>query len=50
MPGTYCGLTITGGAQVQLASGIYVIKNGPLIVTGGAGIFGEGVGFFLTGK
>ena len=50
MPGTYCGLIISGGAQVKLSPGIYVIKDGPLIVTGGAGNFGEGVGLFLTGQ
>ncbi len=50
MPGTYCGLTITGGAQVKLSPGTYVIKDGPLVVNKGAGIFGDGVGFYLTGK
>ncbi len=50
MPGTYCGLVITGGAEVKLSPGIYVIKDGPLIVNKGAGIYGEGVGFFLSGK
>jgi hypothetical protein len=32
-PGTYCGLTVTKGAQVTLQKdGIYVIKDGPLVV------------------
>jgi len=49
-PGTYCGgLTISGNAQVNLEPGIYIIKDGPLIVKDTAGIKGVGVGFFLTG-
>ncbi len=50
-PGVYCGgLRLTDNAVVNLASGIYVIKDGPLIVDGGASISGTGVGIFLTGK
>ena len=48
-PGTYCGLTISNGAAVTLAKGVYVIKGAPLVVAGGASITGSGVGFFLTG-
>ena len=50
-PGVYCGgLTIKGTAQVTLNPGIYVIKDGGLIVTNTASIEGEGVGFYVTGK
>lgn len=49
-PGTYCGgLSILSGAKVELAPGTYAIKNGPLVVQGGAAISGKGVGFFLDG-
>jgi Flp pilus assembly protein TadG len=50
-PGVYCkGLTITGGAQVTLASGVYVIKDGPLIVEKGGILTGTQVGIYLTGR
>lgn len=49
-PGVYCnGLTISGNAQVNLKPGIYVIKDGPLIVDDKAGFSGTNVSFFLTG-
>jgi len=49
-PGVYCkGLKITAGAQVTLASGIYVIKDGPLVVDKGAMLAGTQVGIYLTG-
>ena len=49
-PGTYCkGLTISGTAQANLAPGIYVINDGPLIVKDQASLVGENVGFFFTG-
>lgn len=51
MPGTYCGgITLKGGANVTLASGTYIIKDGELKVTGGASLTGNNVGIFLTGK
>lgn len=47
-PGVYCGgLEIKGTAE--LASGIYIIKNGSLKVKDGGILTGENVGFFLTG-
>lgn len=50
-PSVYCnGLTIGGDAEVELRSGVYVIKDGPLIVKDGASIKGKGVTFFLTGR
>jgi Flp pilus assembly protein TadG len=49
-PGVYCkGLKITAGAQVTLASGVYVIKDGPLVVEKGGVLAGANVGFYLTG-
>lgn len=49
-PGTYCGgLTFKAGTNVVLAPGIYVIKDGPLIVEDGASLSGVDVGFFFTG-
>ena len=49
-PGTYCnGLEITDGALVTLRPGVYVIKNGPLIVRKKASMAGTNVGFFFTG-
>src|SRR5215813_8591155 len=49
-PGVYCnGLKITAGAQVTLTSGVYIIKDGPLIVEKGAILKGTQVGIYLTG-
>jgi Flp pilus assembly protein TadG len=49
-PGVYCkGLKITNGADVTLASGVFVIKDGPLVVEKGATLRGANVGFYLTG-
>lgn len=49
-PGTYCGgLVVKTGADVTLDPGVYVIKDGPLVVEDGARLSGQGVGFLLTG-
>jgi Flp pilus assembly protein TadG len=49
-PGTYCGgLHITKGARVTLQPGIYIIKNGPLVVDKDATLTGTNVGFYFTG-
>jgi hypothetical protein len=49
-PGVYCGgLQLTNGAVVKLASGIIIIKDGPLIVDGGASISGTEVAIHLKG-
>ncbi|MFD1301213.1 hypothetical protein ACFQ4G_06385 [Methylobacterium marchantiae] len=49
-PGTYCGgLHITKGAQVKLRPGIYIIKDGPLVVDKNASLTGANTGFFFTG-
>jgi hypothetical protein len=50
-PGVYCGgLKVTHGAVAKLANGIFIIKDGPLIVDDGASLMGSEVGFFLTGS
>ena len=50
-PGVYCGgLTLTNGAVVKLSSGIFIIKDGPLTVDGGASISGTEVGIYLKGS
>ncbi|MCJ2012237.1 pilus assembly protein TadG-related protein [Methylobacterium sp. J-076] len=50
-PGTYCGgLYVSGQAHVTLKPGIYVIKNGPLIVTNSASFNGTAVGLYFTGN
>jgi hypothetical protein len=49
-PGVYCGgITASGTVRLVLNPGHYVIKDGPLHVTGGASIEGQGVSFLLTG-
>jgi Flp pilus assembly protein TadG len=49
-PGVYCGgLKVTNAADVTLASGVYIIKDGPLMVDKGATLRGANVGFYLTG-
>ncbi|MEM6615655.1 MAG: pilus assembly protein TadG-related protein [Pseudomonadota bacterium] len=49
-PGVYCGgLTIAGDAEATFQPGIYVIKDGPLLVEDRASLSGVDVGFFLTG-
>lgn len=50
-PGVYCGgLKLTNGAEGVLSKGIFIIKDGPLIVDGGASIAGTEVGIYLTGS
>jgi Flp pilus assembly protein TadG len=50
-PGVYCkGLKITNGAQVVLAKGTYIIKDGPLIVDKGADLRGDNISIYLTGR
>ncbi len=50
-PGVYCGgLKITTGAAVTtLSPGVYVLKNGPLVVDKQSSLTADGAGFFLTG-
>ncbi|MBU1211881.1 MAG: pilus assembly protein [Alphaproteobacteria bacterium] len=47
-PGTYCGgIHLTNNAAVEFRPGIYVFKNGPLLVDSGAAIEGSGVGLYF---
>nr|USU32396.1 pilus assembly protein [Methylobacterium sp. OTU13CASTA1] len=49
-PGTYCGgLHVTRGANVTLMPGVYVMKDGPLVVDQNATFTGTNVGFYFTG-
>lgn len=51
LPGTYCGgISISNGATVNLSSGVYVMKDGPLHVTGNGTLNGSNVGLFLSGQ
>lgn len=50
-PGVYCdGLTIEANAEVILEPGIYIIKDGPLVLGSNASMQGRDVGFYFTGK
>jgi Flp pilus assembly protein TadG len=49
-PGTYCeGLRIERDAVVTFNPGIYIFKDGPLIVEDEATLTGQNVGLFFTG-
>ncbi len=49
-PGVYCdGIEAAGGATLNFQAGDYVIKDGPLLATGGSSFSGDGVSFYLTG-
>ncbi|NNF76466.1 MAG: pilus assembly protein [Rhizobiales bacterium] len=50
-PGTYCGgLTIKQNAWVGLQPGVYVMKDGPLLVEDEAELSGQNVSFHLDGE
>lgn len=50
-PGIYCGgITIENNARVKFNSGVYVMRDGPLIVRGNGELTGSGVSLLLTGK
>jgi hypothetical protein len=50
-PGTYCGgVYITGNAHVTMRSGIYIFKDGPLIVTNTGTLSGTDVGLYFAGS
>jgi hypothetical protein len=47
----YCGgLSITAASEVTLRPGIYVMKDGPLVIESSSIVEGKGVGIFFTGK
>jgi Flp pilus assembly protein TadG len=49
-PGVYCaGITVLPGATARLDPGIYVIKNGPLLVMNGGTLRGQNTGFYFVG-
>lgn len=49
-PGVYCGgLTIRGSSEITFESGIYIIKDGPLLIEDSASVRGEYTGFHFTG-
>jgi Flp pilus assembly protein TadG len=49
-PGTYCGGLHIGGASIVIFTpGIYVIKDGPLIIDTTAVVTGNYAGFYFTG-
>ncbi|MBL8588603.1 MAG: pilus assembly protein [Methylobacteriaceae bacterium] len=51
LPGVYCGgLKISGGQYIQFAPGEYVIKDGPLDVSGVTILRGTNIGFYLVGE
>ena len=50
LPGTYCGgIKVTDGSSVVLLSGIYIIKDGSLIVDKKSWFSGQNVGLFFVG-
>ncbi len=50
-PGTYCGgLTISANTDVTLQPGVYVIKDGPLVLEKNVKFQGTGVGLYFTGS
>ena len=49
-PGVYCGgIIVSGSAIATLSPGVYVIKDGPLLVNDMAQLIGQEVGFYFTG-
>jgi hypothetical protein len=49
--GTYCGgIRVSDDAKVTLLPGVYVIKDGPLVVENASQLIGQNVGFFLSGS
>ncbi len=50
-PGTYCGgIQSTGKVVVILKPGTYVMKDGPLEISGNSTLLGKNVGFYFTGE
>jgi hypothetical protein len=50
-PGVYCGgLHIKASSNVTLKPGVFIIKDGPLIIESASVVDGKGVGFYFTGN
>lgn len=49
-PGVYCGGLRVDAKNIFLKPGLYVIKDGPLILRGQSKIKGEDIGILLTGE
>lgn len=50
-PGVYCGgLTIRSSSNVTLKPGVYIMKDGPLLVQSASQVDGKGVGIYFTGN
>ena len=49
-PGVYCGGIAILGGTAHLDPGVYVLKDGPLLVAANGTLEGDHVGFFLTGS
>lgn len=50
-PGVYCGGIIAlSDSEIFLEPGVYIMKNGPLVLGGRAALSGENVGVYFTGS
>jgi hypothetical protein len=49
-PGTYCGLEIAAGGEVNLFRGVYVFLDRPLVVRDGGSLIGDNAGLFFKGQ
>ncbi|MCB1380141.1 MAG: hypothetical protein KDK89_17495 [Alphaproteobacteria bacterium] len=49
-PGLYCGGLTLKNATFTFEPGLYIIKDGAFVTSGGATLIGDGVSFFLTGN
>ncbi len=50
-PGVYCGgLTIKASSEVTLKPGVYIIKDGPLVIESSSTVEAKGVGFYFAGS
>ncbi|MEQ1612457.1 MAG: Tad domain-containing protein [Hyphomicrobiaceae bacterium] len=49
--GTYCGgISIIGTSRVKFSPGVYVVKDGPLLLADSTTLEGENAGFFFSGN
>ncbi|MFN0192020.1 MAG: TadE/TadG family type IV pilus assembly protein [Aestuariivirga sp.] len=48
-PGVYCGGLRVSAKNIFLSAGVYMVRDGPLILRGESKISGKGVGIFLEG-